>query len=593
VKLSDYVMQRVAAEGVKHVFLVPGGAAMHLNDSLGKMSGLDYVATFHEHAAAVAAECYGKTANNLGVAMVTAGPGSTNAITGVASAWVNSSPLLVLSGQVKRPDLKGSAPLRQKGVQEIDIESIVRPITKYAATVVDPESVRYHLESAIRAAKTGRPGPTWLAFPLDVQGASVDPSRGMNPPAEERRSIEPKDIQAVLEWIASSKRPILLAGSGVGRAGARENLAAFAERTGIPVQTTWEAVDVIGADHPLYAGRPGYVGSRAANFAVQNCDFLLAIGARLDLATTGYAREKFARGAHRVAVDADRAELDKMSSLLDIAVHADAGDFLAVLIDASAGMRFPGSEGWRQRIRDWNSRYPLVTDDFRGHADDTSTYVLCDQLSDSLCPEDVVVQGSSGIQSEIFFMTFRAKAGQRVLADGSYGAMGYGIPAAIGAAVASGRRTILVDGDGSLNPNIQELETIRRLGLPLKILVVSNGGYASIRASQERYFGRKVAADATSGMSFPDIRRICQAYGIPYSAISREAELADRLREALDARGPFLCEVKAPADEDRVPRLSTVQKPDGSMISRPIEDMFPFLDRDEFQSNMIVEPLPE
>ena len=594
-KLSDYVLQTVAAAGVKHVFFVPGGAAMHLNDSLLNVD-LEVLSSFHEHASAVAAEAYGKLTNRLGVCMVTAGPGSTNALTGVASAWVNSAPLLILSGQVKRADLKGERPLRQSGLQEIDIVSIVAPITKYAATITDPATIRFHLEKAVHLATSGRPGPVWLAFPLDVQANEIDPDSlaGFTPPPppRERGSLS-ELVEQVIDRLNSSARPIMLVGGGVRLASAEERLLEVIRMLSIPVQTTWVGADLMGEDHPQFAGRPGSFASRAANFAVQNCDFLLSVGARLDFATTGYSRERFAREAFRVAVDVDPEELEKMSSSLELAVPSDALTFLEELLAQRERVQPGDRSAWHVRIQDWIQKYPVVTDDLRGYQQNTSTYVVVDTLSELLEPDDVVVEGSSGIHAEIFFLAFRVKAGQRILADGSYGSMGYGLPAAIGACVAAGRRTILVDGDGSFQPNLQELEAGKRLNLPLKIVIVNNGGYSSIRASQSRYFGRLLAADASSGLTFPNLEKIAAAYGIPWRGVFCESELRPALLETLNEIGPTICEVHVPAEEDRVPRLSNYQKENGVMVSRPLEDLFPFLDREEFRSNMIIAPIAE
>ncbi len=590
-------MERVAAAGVRHVFLVPGGAAMHLNDSLGRTPGIEFVANLHEHASAVAAEAYGKLTNNLGVAMVTAGPGSTNALTGVATAWVNSSPVLFLSGQVKRADLKGPRPIRQFGLQEVDIVPVVSSITKYAATIDDPLRARFHLERALHAARDGRPGPVWLCVPLDVQAALVEPDRqeGFRPPVSPEvpgKSVR-EGVSRMLKGLADSERPVLLAGGGIRIAGAEESFLRLVDRLGIPVQTTWVAADLVPDNHPLFAGRPGAFASRGANFTIQNADFVLAVGARLDFATTGYSRERFARGAWRVVVDVDPAEITKLEGCIEMPILADARAFIEEVLAQQAQLHRRDRSPWLVRIREWNSRYPVLMPCRRGLAKDTSAYVLVDELSNQLMSEDVIVEGSSGIHSEIFFLAFRVRSGQRILADGSYGSMGYGLPAAVGACLASGRRTVLVEGDGSLQPSLPELETIRRLDLPLKVIVVNNSGYGSIRSSQQRYFGRLVAADSTSGVTFPSVDRIAGAYGIPCVTVAGESELAGKLRETLERPGPAICEVQVPPGEDREPRLGTFQKPDGSMVSRPLEDLFPFLDRDEFQSNMIVPPLPE
>jgi len=593
-KLSDYVMAELARIGVKHVFMVPGGAAMHLNDSLGKTPGLEFVCNLHEHASAVSAEAYGKTTGNLGVAMVTAGPGSTNAVTGVTSAWVNSSPCLFISGQVKRADLKQGNPIRQLGLQEVDIVSIVRPITKYAVTITDPATIRFHLEKALHLARTGRPGPVWLDFPLDVQAAMLDIEalERFTPPVAEADGLSAQVTQ-VIDLLNASERPVVLVGGGIRLGHAETELLELLDILGVPVLSTWVGADLITEDHPLFVGRPGSFAPRGANFAVQNSDFLLAIGARLDLATTGYAQKGFARAARKVMVDVDPAELEKMHGAVDVAIAADAGAFIRETIRQRERVQKSDRTSWTTRCRNWKKRYPVVGPEHTGRQSDTSTYLFVDRLSEMLGEGDVIVEGSSGIHSEIFFLAFRVKAAQRIIADGSLGAMGYGLPATIGTCLAAGRQTVLVEGDGSLMPNIQELETIARLRLPIKIFVVNNHGYSSIRASQQRYFQRLVAADTTSGLTLPDVSRVAAAFGIQSERIDRESELDDVMKRCLAAAGPVICDVNVPREEDRVPRLSSLQRPDGTMVSKPLEDLFPFLERDEFLENMIIPPLEE
>ncbi len=594
VKVSDWVLARLVQEGLKTVFFVPGGAAMHLNDSLAKVPQVSAIGTFHEHAAAVAAECYAKVTNRLGVAMVTAGPGSTNAITGVASAWVNSSPVLVLSGQVKRADLNPGG-LRQSGLQEIDIVAMVKPITKYAVTITDPETTRFHLEKALHLARTGRFGPTWLCLPLDVQAMLIDPSSqpGYSPEASKPITLS-EDVGTLIQLLNGSERPVLLAGGGIRASGAEGQFLELVELLNIPVQTTWVAVDALASDHPLFAGRPGSFASRGANFTIQNSDFMLSLGARLDFATTGYSRKRFARGATRIAVDVDPQEIGKMQDSLSLGIVASAGEVIGELLRRRAEILPRGRRAWFDQVRAWTTDYPVVTPDLRGHQHATSTYVLVEKLGQLLQEEDVIVEGSAGIHSEIFFLAFENKAGQRVLADGSYGSMGYGLPAALGACMAAGRRrTILIEGDGSLQPNLQELQTIAREKLPVKIIVVNNGGYSSIRVSQNRYFQQLIGADPTSGLTLPEVARIAAAYGIRSLRIESEAELDQKLREALAGDDPVLCDVVVPMEEDRVPRISNIQRPDGTMASRPMEDMFPFLSREAFYRNMLIEPIPE
>lgn len=600
-KLSDYVMQTIARAGVKHVFMLPGGGAMHLNDSLGRCEGLEYICNLHEQASAIAAEAYARVTNNLGVAMVTTGPGSTNAVTGVAGAWLDSTPVLFLSGQVKRADLKGSSGLRMLGVQEIDIVSIVASITKYAVTIIDPATIRYHLEKAIHLARSGRRGPVWLDIPLDVQAASIDPDaqRGFDPHEEsDARTGSAIDLREkvnrVVAMLHEAERPVLLAGNGVRLAGAADRFLSLVDRLGIPVLTTWLGLDLIADDHPLHFGRPGGIAPRGANFTLQNSDLLLVIGARMDMALTAYAHDRLARGARKIMVDIDATEIAKMRTPIHLPVVADAGDFIDELMRRVSTAGTFRREAWIERCRDWRERYPLVQPSHRESENGVSMYHFSEVLSDELQADDIVSPGSSGFASELFLLNLKVKRGQRVFHNRGTGAMGFGLPASIGACIASGRRrTVCVDGDGGFQMNIQELATVASHALPIKFFVVNNRGFASIRASQRNYFDLLVGADDTSGLRLPDVRRVAAAYGLPTTCIDSTAHLRARVREVLDSAGPVVCEVHVPADEQRAPRVASAQRADGSMVSKPLEDLWPFLDRDEFLSNMIVPALEE
>lgn len=601
VKLSDWLFARLARAGVRHVFMVSGGGAMHLDDSLGRNADIEYVCTLHEQAAAMAAESYAKVVNDVGVCLVTAGPGSTNAITGVAGAWLDSTPMLVLSGQAKRADLRGNSGVRQMGVQEVDIVSMVSPITKYAVTVMDPDEIRFHVEKALHLARTGRPGPVWLDLPLDVQGAQIDESRlrGYDPPSARPDGMHsPEQIaEAVRRAIAllnGAERPVVLVGNGVRLGGARADMRALIDRLGVPVLTTWPAQDLVPDDHPLAAGRPGPLAPRGANFTLQNADWLLAIGARLDLVVTGYAPANFARAAKKIMVDIDPAELRKMGRAIDIAVCAGAKEFIGEVTRQLGAVAPRDRRGWHARCREWKSRYPVVLPEYRNLADGVSTYVLAEAIAAASKPSDVIVSGSSGAGIEIFCLALTLTEGQRLFLTTALGAMGNGLPGVLGACVANGRRrTLCVDGDGGLQLNIQELETIRRLDLPVKLFVLNNDAYASIRTSQSRYFGRLAGADPTSGVTLPPLRGVVEAYGLPYARIERDEALADQVRALLDAPGPVVVEVITPREEPRAPSLSSMRRPDGSMVSKPLEDLWPFLPRDEFLSNMIVAPVEE
>ena len=600
-KLSDWVFRFLAGEGVRHVFMLTGGGAMHLNDSVGTSDAIEYVCTSHEQAAAMAAESYAKVTGGLGVCLVTAGPGGTNAITGVAGAWLDSTPMLVLSGQAKRADLKGASGVRQMGVQEVDIVSIVSPITKYAVTVMEPDEIRFHMEKAVHLALTGRPGPVWIDLPLDVQGATIDESalRGFDAADEPLRGLAPADkiaaaVDRTIELLNAAERPVVLVGNGVRLGGAREEMRRLIDRLGLPVLTTWPAHDMVPDDHPLMAGRPGPLAPRGANFTLQNADWLLSLGARLDLVVTGYSPQNFARAARKIMVDIDAAELRKMGTTVHETVCADVQTFIVEMIRQLDRVKPRTGTEWDRRWREWRTRYPVVLPEYRGLDSGVSTYVLGEAIGEASAPDDVIVSGSSGAGIEIFCLALKLKEGQRLFLTTALGAMGNGLPGLIGACVANGRRrTISVDGDGGLQLNIQELETARRLQLPIKLFVLNNDGYASIRTSQSRYFGRLAGADATSGVTLPELRGVVEAYGLPYTRIDTDRGLVERVRELLDAPGPIVVEVMTPREEPRAPSMSSMRRPDGSMVSKPLEDLWPFLPREEFLANMIVAPLEE
>jgi len=601
VKLSDYVFRFIAGLGVRHVFEITGGGAMHLNDSLGACKEIEYVCVQHEQAAAMAAESYAKVTNGIGVCLVTAGPGGTNALTGVAGAWLDSTPMLVLSGQAKRTDLKGNSGVRQMGVQEVDIVSMAKPITKYAVTVMEPADIRFHLEKAVHLACTGRPGPVWLDLPLDVQGAQIDePSlRGFDPGRDEIPGLAPRDeiaadVRKAIDLLNAAERPVVLIGNGVRLGGARAGMRALIERLGLPVLTTWPAHDMVPDDHPLMVGRPGPLAPRGANFTLQNSDWLLALGARLDLVVTGYAPTNFARAAKKIMVDIDEAEIRKMTGAIDIGVCADVKDFIAEMSRQLGAVKPRDRSDWNARWRAWQTKYPVVQPEYRSLQTGVSTYVLAEAISEASAPDDVIVSGSSGAGIEIFCLAVKLKEGQRLFLTTALGAMGNGLPGLVGACLANRRRrTLCVDGDGGLQLNIQEFETIHRLNMPIKLFVLNNDGYASIRTSQSRYFGRLAGADATSGVTLPSLRRIVEADGLPYDRIDTDRGLAGRVRQLLDSPGPVVVEVMTPREEPRAPSLSSMRKPDGSMVSKPLEDLWPFLPRDEFLSNMIVPAVGE
>ena len=587
-KLSDYVVDFIAQQGVAHVFMIPGGGAMHLNDSLGRHPTLKFVCNLHEQASAVAAEAYGQYAG-LGVAMVTSGPGGTNAVTGVAGAWLESTPMMVISGQVKRADLVGDRGVRQIGFQEIDIISVVSPITKYSVTVTDPKAIRACMEEALWTATHGRKGPVWVDIPLDVQAAEVDPTalKAFVPPQPEPKgSGAAEDAGKTLDILAQARRPMVLVGNGVRHAGAIGTFVKWVEAVGIPVLTTWKALDFLPDGHPLYAGRPGAVGQRAANFSQQKCDALLCLGARLDYGQTAYNHAHFAPRAKRVVVDIDPNEIAKLQMDLSVAHTGDAGEFLRELARQSAGRGFPDWSPWRSECASLKERYPIVLPSYRSVPSGVHNYVLVETIGNLMGPGDVLVPGCSGARSEVTAQAVPNKNGLRFINTHGLGSMGFGVPAALGACLASGGRpTVCIDGDGGFPMNAQELAVIARLGLPIKFFVLNNGGYGSIRATQTNYFGGKfVACDAGSGLTLPDLEKTAGACGVAYARIASQESLPAEVGAVLAAAGPVVCEVLMAPDQLTQPKVSSRQMPDGQMVTMPMEDLWPFLDRKEFES---------
>lgn len=596
-KLSDYVFQYISSLGVKHVFMLPGGGAMHLNDSLGHCPGIEYICMLHEQAAAIAAEAYARVTNNLGVAVVTTGPGGTNALTGVAGAWLDSTPCLFISGQVKRSDLMGEKGVRQLGVQEMDIISIVKSITKYAVTITDPNSIRYHLEKAVYLAKSGRPGPVWIDIPLDVQASLIDIENlaefDLNEISSNHQQTNLKDLVAKsIELFNTASRPVILAGNGIRLSGVQPDFHRLIDLLNVPVLTTRLGVDLIPAAHSLCFGMPGGIASRGANFTLQNSDWLLILGARLDMALIAYAPDRLARSAKKIMVNIDPSEIGKLSNIIDVQVPMDAGLFIREFLKQSNHLEIKDRSSWLDRCREWQIKYPLVLPEHHSSKTGISVYAFSEVLSQELDEKYIVLPGNAGNACEIFLTAFKVKAGQRVFHNKGTGAMGFSQPAAIGACLAAHKRpTICIDGDGGFQLNIQELETVRRLNLPITFFVMNNQGYASIRSSQENYFKRLTGADPTSGMSLPNVADIAKAYGLKSTCISESQDLREQIRKIIGHGGPMLCEVKIIPDEARSPRVSSFQRQDGTMGSKPLEDMWPFLDRDEFLSNMVITPV--
>lgn len=592
VRLADYVVDFIAQQGVKHIFLVPGGGAMHLNDALAQSQEVTFIPNHHEQACTIAAEAYARVNGHMGVAMLTTGPGATNGITGVVGAWIESVPMMVISGQVKRADLAMKSAVRQKGVQGVDIVSMISTVTKYAVTVTEPLSIRYHMEKAIHEATNGRRGPVWIDVPLDVQATQIDPTtlEGYTPEPEKAVDLR-AHVSAVIDLINQSMRPLILAGHGVRLAGAADSFRRLYETLKIPVVTTWNAMDLIQSDHPLNLGQPGVVAQRPPNFAVQNSDLLITIGARLDNVVTAYNPANFGRCARKVIVDVDPNELAKFNMAIELSVLADAGRFIEAMYKQASKVKQIDRSAWFKRLRQWKEHYPPPMGiEPLPDANAISHYHLVKALSEQISEDSLIVTGSAGLAIELFYSAFQNKRGQRIFLTSGLGSMGYGLPAMIGAGLAYGSKPFIgIEGDGSLCMNLQELLTIRALNIPVRIFLMNNKGYASIRTTQRNYFNKRyIGSGPEAKLLMPDAIAIAETIGIPGIRITSASELAERIRYTLEQPGPFICDVELVTDEPLAPRCSTMPQHDGSIISMPLEDMWPFLPRRELRENMLV-----
>jgi acetolactate synthase-1/2/3 large subunit len=600
-KLSDWLADWLADHGIEQVFMLTGGGAMHLNHSLGTHPRLKTMFTHHEQALAMAAEAYARFTNRPAVVNVTSGPGGTNAITGVYGAFVDSIPMLVLSGQVKRETTVRSTglKLRQLGDQELDIEELVRPITKVATMVTDPATIRYHLEKALHLATSGRPGPVWLDIPLDVQAARIDPATlaGFDPAeiaAPWHDTDLPETARAILARIAAAERPVVLAGGGVRLSGAHADFLALIERLGVPVVTGWNAHDTLWDDHPLAAGRPGTVGDRGGNMVTQSADLLLVLGSRLNIRQVSYNWDSFARHAYKIWVDIDPLELQKPTVRPDLPVVADLAALLPAMLEAPYAGPTPAHRDWLAWAKQRVARFPAVLPEYRAHGPLSHPYVAMEALFEALEADDVVVTGN-GSACVVSFQAGRLRQGQRLWTNSGCATMGYDLPAAIGVCAATGgaRRVICIAGDGSIMMNLQEMQTIAGYGLPVKVFLLNNSGYVSIFQTHRNFFnGVEVGGGPKSNVTFPSFEKVAGAFGFAYARAEGHADLAAAIRATLDAPGPALCELLIDEHVGFAPKLSAKVHPDGRITSPPLEDLSPFLPRELLAENMAV-PLME
>ncbi len=589
-KVAEYVASFLEDRGVKDVFMLSGGFCLPLVDAIAD-SKINHICNLHEQAAAICAEAAGQYTNIPGVCMVTAGPGGTNTVTGVASAWLDSIPMIVLSGQVQSKDLKGKRKVRQIGFQEIDFIPIVKSITKYATTVEKPEDIRCIMEAAWHEANTGRKGPVWVDIPLDVQSAqiTIEDLRPFRPISKPPSTTElRKKVKQFYNLINQSKRPVVLAGNGIRLSNAEERFLELVEKLKIPVLTTWKAMDFMDETHPLYVGRPGLIGQRGANFSQQNSDLFISIGARLDYGQTAFNHKNFAKKAKKIIVEIDQSEIDKMEFDIDCPINFDAGDFIdeATIQATSKDKDF---SDWLDICKGWHEKYPVILEEYWQQEEKVNNYVIVDVLSELMKPTDLLIPGSSGACSEVTMQAFKVKKGIRIFNSEGLGSMGFGVPSAIGGCIASGKKhTVCIDGDGGFVMNVQELETAKRLNLPIKYFILNNSGYVSIRNSQNKHFDKHVASSEKSGVTLPDIEKVALSYGIKYYKLENHTGIKQKVQDILDENETVICEVMMLDTHESLPRNSTHKREDGTFVSLPMEDLLPLLDRDEFEKNMSV-----
>jgi acetolactate synthase-1/2/3 large subunit len=606
-RLADYVADFLSAHGVTDVFSVVGGGAMHLNDALGHHESLRVTYNHHEQACAIAAEAYARLENKIAAVCVTTGPGGTNALTGVLGGWLDSIPMFVISGQVRYDTTARYAlqytgtPLRAMGDQEYDIVKSVAPMTKFAYMVEDPKKIRWALERGWHLATTGRPGPVWIDIPVNYQGSYIETEEleGYDP-AEDDALLPPPVaddlIQTVLEKIKNAKRPVFHAGYGIRLSGGYEAFRRVAEKLNIPVVTYWNAVDLIEDEHPLYCGRAGNMGDRPGNWAIQNADLILAVGTRISIRQVGYNWKTWARAAEVIMVDIDQAELKKPTLHVEMPVWADANDFLQKL-DAAAGEKVHEGGIWLDTCQRWKKEYPAVLPrQWEENGKTANVYAFIRYMSSRL-PENSLTAVSNGACCVVGNQAYVIQKGSRMANNSAVASMGYGLPAAIGTCIGGNRReTICLEGDGSIMMNLQELQTILTNKLPIKIFLVNNNGYHSIRITQTNLFGHhcKIGIGEESGdLSFPEFKKLAQAFGYPYYSASSNAEMMQVVDEVLAQEGPVFCEIFTDTTQVWEPKSSTKRLEDGTLVSPPLEDLAPFLPREELAKQMFIPLMPE
>ena len=596
-RLSDYVVKYIHDElGVSHIFTVTGAGIMHLTDALAKNKDVIGVTPHHEQTASMALETYSRASENFGVGMFTTGPGSTNAITGLAGAWQDSVPCMFIGGQVKRSETSSNSNvpnLRQFGVQELNMIPIVESLCKYAVTLNEPNKVKFELQKAVHLAKSGRPGPVWLEIPMDVQGAQISIEDLEDfVPEQNTKSNNHEKIMTLINLLKESKRPIIIAGQGIRISHGLEIFEKFIHTSGIPVVTTYVGVDTLKQNDIHYVGKTGVKGDRPANFAMQNSDLIISIGSSLHVSVIGYDYKQFARAAKKIIIDIDETSHKKNTIDIDFFIKSDAKDFINELLRLTDNSKLGDYSEWLQKCNYWREKYKVRLPEYENEKNGINTYVFIDELSKQSSSGDVFISDAGGTYYSMSQGIQLTKPNQRYITSGAMATMGFSLPAAIGVAFATNNRVLAITGDGSLQQNIQELQTLIQYNLPIKLFVLNNDGLNSTRVMQKNYFeDRFLGESKNSGISFPDIIKVADAYGINAIRISNQKELSTDLNTVLSSDGPMICDVIVPRDQLIIPTVGSKVNDDGTMSSRPLEDMFPFLDRDEYRSNLYIDEI--
>jgi acetolactate synthase-1/2/3 large subunit len=590
VRVADYVASFLEQRNIKHVFTVTGGGAMFLNDGLAKNKNIKGIFNHHEQACAMAALGYSKVNNQIAVVMPTTGCGGTNTITGLLDAWQDSNKVVFISGNVNKKETTycSSIPLRKFGVQEANIIEIVKPITKYAIMITEADSIAYHLEKAFYLCESGRPGPVWIDIPLDIQGSYIDPSSLIHFTPEENIEENNNYLEVLEQYLKNSKRPVVIAGYGLYLANAQNEFIKFIEKYNLPVTFTYLGVDLLPSTHPLYVGRLGTKGDRAGNFAVQNSDLIISLGSSLSVSVTGFRYDTFAREAKKFIVDIDKHEHKKNTINIDHEVNMDVKEFL----QSSLSIDYITDQTWISKCINWRDKWPVFEKSYHNTKKGINIYYFLHELSKHNKPDAITISDAGSA----YYTTSQAiqiQQQQRYVTSGAQADMGFTLPASIGVAVASNSDNIIgITGDGSFQMNIQELQTIVNYNLPIKLFVLNNGGYLSIRNTMDKFFeGRHYGTDTKSGLSFPSVKKIAHAYGLPYYKLKNSKDLKEKLPKILETKGPSLIEVICPFKQDIVPSSSTKQNEEGKLVSQPLENMYPFLSENEFKQEMIIKPI--